>query len=594
MTIGSRDNIDLPEFSLKIAVTAGVFVSVSVEVLSAAGALSRPAIAIAWCAAAALCAWYFFRRVSGIRLPAVTGAWLPFLVVLPGTLLIALVSPPNNWDSMSYHLARTSHWIANQSTAHFPTNMPSQNVMPPWVEYAIMHLRLLMGSDRLVNLVQWLAFGGAMLAVSVLARALTGDRTLAWLAAVVVATTPMNILQASSTQNDLACAFWGATFAGFLFLALRHRAGAEIWSGIAFALGTATKYTAAQFLAPLLLVGIVALFRQRGVRTACRFAGACAVAGALLLGPHLWRNYRTYGDPAGDPNFVGEHRNQAPLLEGAGSTAMRYLALQFATPWPTANGTIEGWVASAHRLAGSDAGDPRTSFTAWRIPGLSAHEDETPNLILTCVLLAAYPFVLARRGRLRVYSGCVLAGFILFSALVKWQVWGSRFLVVFFVLSAVPAAALLRRYSRAAATVLTICAVPWVLFCTSRPLIPNGRLPSILAASRGDLYFTNRWQEREAFFELADRLRALPCRTVGLDADADSWEYPLWELTEGSSIRFRHLFVANPSAKLEEPGVGEPCAVVSQRAGPDRDVRLAGLGFTVTWTKGRVALATKP
>jgi hypothetical protein len=39
------------------------------------------------------------------------------------TLVTALLAPPNNWDSMTYHMARVAHWKQNRSVDFYPTNI---------------------------------------------------------------------------------------------------------------------------------------------------------------------------------------------------------------------------------------------------------------------------------------------------------------------------------------------------------------------------------------------------------------------------------------------------------------------------------------
>ncbi|XGB42694.1 MAG: hypothetical protein LVS60_02285 [Nodosilinea sp. LVE1205-7] len=53
------------------------------------------------------------------------------LPLLGLSLLVALVAPPNNWDSMTYHMARVMYWIQHQSVAHYPTHNLRQLDSPP-------------------------------------------------------------------------------------------------------------------------------------------------------------------------------------------------------------------------------------------------------------------------------------------------------------------------------------------------------------------------------------------------------------------------------------------------------------------------------
>jgi hypothetical protein len=55
---------------------------------------------------------------------------------------------------MSYHLARVAHWGQNHTVAFYPTHIVRQLYQPPWAEYAMLHLYILAGGDRLANLVQ--------------------------------------------------------------------------------------------------------------------------------------------------------------------------------------------------------------------------------------------------------------------------------------------------------------------------------------------------------------------------------------------------------------------------------------------------------
>ena len=77
------------------------------------------------------------------------------IMILLITFITAIRVPPNNVDSLIYHLARIMHWVQNQSVAFYNTSIPSQNFLAPLAEYAILHFYLIMGSDIYSSLVQW-------------------------------------------------------------------------------------------------------------------------------------------------------------------------------------------------------------------------------------------------------------------------------------------------------------------------------------------------------------------------------------------------------------------------------------------------------
>lgn len=195
---------------------------------------------------------------------------LGLLAIILTTLVIAVVSAPNNWDSMVYHMARVEHWIQNRSVANYPTNVPRQVHMPPWSEWAIAHTVLLAGNDRFANCVQWLAMVGSVIGASQIARRLGARGRGQLFAAISTATVPMGVMQASSTQNDYACAFWlvccvALTLELFSQPRSQWRRGMgitlAILAGLAGGLALATKGTAYVYLPPLgvllAIVGVV-------------------------------------------------------------------------------------------------------------------------------------------------------------------------------------------------------------------------------------------------------------------------------------------------------------------------------------------------
>ena len=109
---------------------------------------------------------------------------------------------------MTYHMPRVAHWSQAGSVAHYPTHILRQLWLGPWAEFAIMHLYVLTGGDRLANLVQWLAFAGCIVGSAVVAGALGGGPWRAGWRRSPARPCPMAISQASSTQNDLVASFW--------------------------------------------------------------------------------------------------------------------------------------------------------------------------------------------------------------------------------------------------------------------------------------------------------------------------------------------------------------------------------------------------
>ena len=185
---------------------------------------------------------YFYgnRQAVGHTL---NGAWTRFrgtralwavVVVWSIVLAIAVVYPPNNWDSMTYHIARVPSWMQQGSINFFPTATLQQIHQPPLAEWNTLHFQILSGGDRFANTVQWIALVGCSIAASLMSRELKQPFPVQVLALVITATLPMGLLQGSSTQNDLVVSFWLLAFALFALQYLRKpTVGCMLFCGLA-------------------------------------------------------------------------------------------------------------------------------------------------------------------------------------------------------------------------------------------------------------------------------------------------------------------------------------------------------------------------
>ena len=100
--------------------------------------------------------------------------------------------------------ARVFFWLQNRSVDLFATSEARQLFSSVFTEYFVAQIKSLSGgSDRPVNLVQRLSYVFALPAVSLVAESLGASRRGQALATVVMASMPMAVAQASTTQNDL-------------------------------------------------------------------------------------------------------------------------------------------------------------------------------------------------------------------------------------------------------------------------------------------------------------------------------------------------------------------------------------------------------
>jgi len=302
------------------SILCGTLVTISTEVLGTFSLINQASTAIFWAVISLLLLlvglryghyksfWFRFRRtMTSLR-------WGKFEIALAlgisGILLllfiIAVVSPPNNVDSFIYHMSRVVHWAQNQSLRHYPTYRDHQLIKPIWAESAILHMRILWGSDRLANLVQWFSMLGSVIGVTGIASLFGANRKGKWLAAIFAVTIPMGILQSTSTQNDYATAFWVVCMAYFVVLSMKRELSKFefVCLALSFGLGVLTKGTFFVYFPPLLALFFLARLRKRGFLKSAAYGLILILVVAVLNTPFWSRNVQTYGGPYGTSEWL--------------------------------------------------------------------------------------------------------------------------------------------------------------------------------------------------------------------------------------------------------------------------------------------------
>ena len=240
---------------------------------------------------------------SRIRWPQDGGAWdsifIAAIVAVFATLIVVgWRYPPANGDSMVYHLPRAMQWIQNGSVAHFATHYLAQLELAPLHEFNLAHLHLLTGgTDRFDGYVQLIALAISVIGASEMARLLGAGTSGQVLAALVCATVPSAILEATSTQNNVFAASIGL---GILLVLLTWRGQTgtlprAVILGCGLGLAALTKGTLPILLAPSCVVlGWLLLHREwrhdgalERLVTSAIVVAACVV---IVVSPFLGRN----------------------------------------------------------------------------------------------------------------------------------------------------------------------------------------------------------------------------------------------------------------------------------------------------------------
>ena len=448
------DILPVLEAMIKAYLTVFGFIALSTEILSLFEGIGFESLLLAWLIFLALCTvvlCLISRRKANfsslfqlkISLSAKCAA-AAMVCILVGTLAVALLYPPNNWDSMTYHMSRVMHWIGDHDIGYYPTSNIRQLYMMPLAEYAILHLQVLCGSDLYANLVQWFSFLVAIcLAIKIAAEfGLSGKQQL--VSGLMAATLPMAILQASSTQNDLVVSSFIMAFGFFLLRIHRdNRFSDYVFLSLAFGMALFTKGTAYVYCATIgLALGLPIIIKYRRMRASLfkvitGFSLVILVALVMNAG-FFSRNYSFIGKPFPSGSGVYFNAKMTPYLFF--SNLIRNAALHMGSKNPRFNHAVS---IGIKKMLGSQLNDPNISFLDFKLNNVefSRHEDLAGNLIHMLIASAALLVIplLWVKGYYRNvigYSCGVFLGFVLFCLLLRWQPWHSRLQTPLFLMAA--------------------------------------------------------------------------------------------------------------------------------------------------------------
>lgn len=540
---------------IRAGVAAGTAAVLLVELLSAVGLLNRGTIAIAWVAAAGAVGYFGRTRFKAIyprcreALRGLHGAERAMAITLGGLfladLVIALLSPPNNFDSQTYHLPKIEHWVAQGDVAFYPTIIDRQLAMAPGAEYLLLHLRLLTGGDALYNLVQLAAGVGGVIIASRITAQLGGGRRAQLVAALIFGTTPIVLLEATSTQTDLVVALWVGAVATLVLDELRRRTPwpAVLPLGAAAGLTLLTKATGLLAAGPLLLLWFAAQLRQRPAWRAPAAAAVVAGTMALISGPYLWRVQTTYDHPLGPSHLRDSISMQRHDPASVLVNALRIAETALQTPaGPVGSGAIIGL---AHAM-GVDPSARDITYWGQTYPYESwpPDEDRVSFPVQGALILLGAAVLAWRRSPARVYAALFWVAVLAYVVTVKWQPWGNR-LVVFLILLGTPLAGLwvdgllaARRRAVAGLTALVLAGgalagVFTVSYGWPRRLVGHG---SVFTTSRLDERFIKEPAWGTDYEWAADAVKASGAHRVGLLQGYNTWEYPWWILLRGDDL----------------------------------------------------------
>ncbi|HEU5073098.1 MAG TPA: hypothetical protein VFU02_02980 [Polyangiaceae bacterium] len=488
---------------------------------------------------------------------------LPIAVVL---FLVAIVYPPNNYDSLTYHMTRVAFWLQNRSVDFYATVNPRQNGTCPGAEYLILTLQALTGGDRLANCVQTTAFAIILVSIALITRYLKAPRAFRVPLVVVCCTAPSFVLQATTTQNDLCAA---VTVLAVLCAARRVLFGREVRLTLrdagALSLSLAAAYmvkpTALVLTTPLLAVVawriLRALMRRRQTPESLatlRALGLALIVAVGICGPHLARI-------ANEPDVLAPTANLMFPGSKTGLTQQRLLNPLLAVAHHVPPTGLDRWLGKIHASARPTSAP---SSQPWWLGGFYAghalrqHEDlaGAPFQFIALALSSVIGLAWATRRRASGRSIVVLLAllppvtWLFFHWVAKNNQWIARYHAPWLTLGVIGAlgACELARSSRAGSIALTTgawaLAVPALVYAWST-IIANELRPVSTKALQNLERLTAYYAHAPELKSEHDRVLALletrSCRQLVLALGSDdAVEYPLTWRAVQAGVRVSH------------------------------------------------------
>lgn len=540
------------------------FVFLSTELLSMFNWINRSVLLGIYAVGAGVLLWIYRNKLLKLKvrfkLPEYWRWYLLLVVVvfLP-LLLIALYYPPNNWDSMTYHLARVEHWIQDKNVEFYPTNNDRQLFMSPLAEYVILHWRLLAKSDNLVNLVQYFSMILSVILSTLVVKKLKSGKLSELLAAVLTATIPIGIMEATSTQNDWSSAFF--VLATFYFCL----DDISLYLALCVGLGFFAKSTYAIFALPIGVYWFIKQFKKDGLKVWKKIVLILVVT--ILINFSQWRrNYQYYGSIFGSKEASVEMFNRSFAPKYILSNMVKNIGTQIGLPNRKYDLFVDRVVGDIHQKLGVGVSDTSNSYYFSNyVTQFSINEDLSGNFVFLLLFVTCGIILILKKYRIWPYYFELFSGWILFNILLKWQPWLSRLELPFFVVCCPVLAVCLFEFIKKKWFLKSVIVI--VILSSLSFII--GRVPfeydtgSVEAESnrpltKGVILFHLTHYERflsessinSSYHEVAKKISELGAKNVGLDIGGDSREYPLWVALREDGLIVNVNYIDKPKVLL--------------------------------------------
>lgn len=501
-------------------------------------------------------------------------------------LFLALVTTPNNWDSMTYHLPRIVHWVQNRSVEHFATNCVRQISSPVLAEFVNLHVFILCrGRDILFNLLQAVSYLTCAVMVGAIAGRLGCNRLFRFLAVLLYMSMPIAYAEALTTQVDNFATVW---LLFFVYLLLDMTEGKEkitvnpvtvrrvCMMGLCVSYGYLAK--------PSVCIGmvifaiwllVICIARKDRVLDLLRLAGCALPCVVLPIVPEMLRNFKTfhaYASPStGARQLVGTLQPSYLFIN-----FMKNFSFNLPTPLlKDGEEFFEKFASKAAKILHVEINAESIAENGLEYGLHSANTygcDTAVNPLVMWLFIFCCVWVICRIRKMdwksfRIgYLLTSVSSFLIFCVFLRWEPFVSRYMVSYLALLCPMIVSQIqfgtegenRQPFRHA--LVGIIAFLGVMEAISVTHFHYNIWAYGGANNRPYGYFASRRDPAAYYAAVTDEIKSKKYESAGLYLmKADDYEYPLWMLVDG--CRMEHINVENESAVYADTEFTPDCII---------------------------------
>lgn len=478
-----------------------------------------------------------------------------------------IIYPPNNWDSLTYHMSRIMYWLTNENLNYFPTHILRHLYQPPFAEYLIMNVNVLQGNDFFSNSIQLLFLFFTLFSINEILKWFEINQSVRIITFLFCLSIPSVVLQATSSKNDIICAFFVITSILFLIKSYEKPLSKNfIFLGISVGLGMLTKGTFYIFIFPALLF-FVSLFLMKILKQ--------KAYGKILLGfvsvffifiinvGHFSRNYKVNQhilniDDTEHKMYSNEDMNVKFFM----SNLLKNIGLHMGYPITY---FYEYFLTDFHYEYEIFIDNPQLNFLGQKYQSpkkFETHEDLVPNtfhfvfLLIVCLFLL-FNSVYKKNYKILLLLCTVLLQIILFTIYLKWQPWHTRLHIPLFILSSVFIGFFFNLFKKPYLSYLISFGFLYsfwfyYVYNNTRPIITNRLYTKNIFTddTRFKKYFANQMFLYPEYANVLNKMYEHNPKKVGLEIY--DWEYPILAEYYYDHLKVVSINVVNITNKIKQ------------------------------------------